>query len=68
MKLMIVVSLHAYPRERERKIDIFLASMETNYKGGREDIFLFLRYWGLHHYWDMHNVFVFDGSHGVKVN
>ena len=28
--------------------------------------FLFLRYWGLHHNWDMHNAFVFDGRHGVK--
>ena len=25
-------------------------------------IFLFLRYWELYHYWDMCNVFVFDGN------
>ena len=31
-----------------------------------EIVFLFLRYWGLHHNWDMHNAFVFDGRHGVK--
>ena len=29
-------------------------------------IFLFLRYWGSRCFWDMHNVFVFDGRHGVK--
>ena len=31
-----------------------------------EIVFLFLRYWGLHHNWDMRNAFVFDGKHGVK--
>ena len=29
-------------------------------------IFLFLRYWGLCHNWDMHNAFVFDGRHVIK--
>ena len=29
-------------------------------------IFLFPRYWGLRHNWDMHNTFVFDGKNGVK--
>ena len=27
-------------------------------------VFLFLRYWGLCHIWDMWNTFVFDGSYG----
>ena len=31
-----------------------------------EIIFLFLRYWGLCHNWNMRNAFVFDGIHGVK--
>ena len=31
-----------------------------------EIVFLFLKYWGLHHNWDMCNAFVFDGRHGVK--
>ena len=31
-----------------------------------EIIFLFLRYWGLCHNWDIHNAFVFNGRHGVK--
>ena len=30
-------------------------------------VFLCLRYWGLRHNWDIHNAFVFDGRHGVKV-
>ena len=31
-----------------------------------EIVFLFLRYWGLRHHWDMHNAFVLDGRHGVE--
>ena len=30
-----------------------------------EIVFLFLRYWGLRHNWNMHNAFVFDARHGV---
>ena len=31
-----------------------------------EIVFLFLRYWGLRHNWDICNASVFDGRHGVK--
>ena len=31
-----------------------------------EMLFHFLRYWGLQHNWNMHNVFMFDDRHGVK--
>ena len=32
-----------------------------------EIVFQFLRYWGLHHNWDMHiDASVFDGRRGVK--
>ena len=33
-----------------------------------EHCFLFWRYWGLHHSWDMHNAFVSDGSHRVRAS
>ena len=32
----------------------------------REIIFLFLIYWGLHHNWDIINVFEYDSRHGVR--
>ena len=31
-----------------------------------EIVFLFPRYWGLRHNWEISNAFVFDGRHGVK--
>ena len=31
-----------------------------------EIVFLFLRYWGLRHNWNIRNAFAFDGRHGVK--
>ena len=31
-----------------------------------EIVFLFMRYLGLCHIWDMHNVFIFDCRHGVR--
>ena len=45
---------------------IFAQFTKVNSKLEMEIVLLFLRYLGLHHNWDMHNAFVFDGWHGVE--
>ena len=45
---------------------MFVQFTQADPKSEMEIVFLFLRYWGLRHSWDLHNAFVFDGRHGVK--
>ena len=49
------------PRQR-----VFTQFTQVDPKSEMEIVFLFLRYLGMHHNWDMCNAFVFDGMHGVK--
>ena len=45
---------------------VFAQFTQVDPKSEMEIVFLFLRYWGLRHNWNMRNAFVFDGRHGVK--
>ena len=45
---------------------VFAQFTQVDLKSEMEIVFLFLRYWGLRHNWNMRNAFVFDGRHGVK--
>ena len=45
---------------------MFAQFIQIDPKAEMEIVFLFLRYWGLRHNWDMRNAFVYDGSHGEK--
>ena len=45
---------------------MFAQFTQVDRKLEMEIVFVFLRYWGLRHNSNMRNVFVFDGSHGVK--
>ena len=47
--------MHVRERERER----FAQFTQVDPKSEMEIVFLFLRYWGLHHNWNMRNAFVF---------
>ena len=45
---------------------VFAQFTQVDPKSEMEIVFLFLRYWGLRHNWNMRNAFLFDGRHGVK--
>ena len=45
---------------------VFAKFTQVDPKSEMEIVFLFLRYWGLRHNWNMRNAFVFDGRNGVK--
>ena len=45
---------------------VFAQFTQVDPKSEMEIVFLFLRYWGFCHNWNMRNSFVFDGRQGVK--
>ena len=45
---------------------MFAQFAQVDPKSKMDIVFLFQRYWGLCHNWDMHNGFVFDGRFEVK--
>ena len=45
---------------------MFVQFTQVDPKSEMEIISLILRYWALHHNWDMRHAFVFDGRHEVK--
>ena len=59
------VLLRVSERETPRQW-VFAQFTQVDPNSEMEIVFLFLRYWGLCHNWDMRNAFVFDGRHGVK--
>ena len=44
----------------------FVKFTQVDPKSEMEIVFLFLKYWGLCHNWDMRNAFVFDDRHVLK--